>query len=96
MSDHFRLNEEQMARIEPYFSLSHGVPRVDDRRVLSGVIHVGRSALIYINVRELLLFLIFDLGELWHNFRSRRTIAFLAAEKWLFHLGEFAVLSVKL
>jgi putative transposase len=26
------LTEAQMQRIEPYFPLSHGVPRVDDRR----------------------------------------------------------------
>src|SRR5438067_13591508 len=29
----FLLSERQMARISPYFPLSHGVPRVDDRRV---------------------------------------------------------------
>jgi len=40
MSDHFWLSKEQLARIEPYFSLSHGVPRVDDRSLLSGIIHV--------------------------------------------------------
>ena len=45
MSDHFWLNEEQLARIEPYFPLSHGVPRVDDRRVISGIIHVLRNGL---------------------------------------------------
>lgn len=45
MSDHFWLCEEQLARIEPYFPLSHGVPRVDDRRVISGIIHVIRNGL---------------------------------------------------
>ncbi len=45
MSDHFWLSEEQVSRIEPYFPLSHGVPRVDDRRVLSGIIHVIRNGL---------------------------------------------------
>ncbi len=34
-----------MRQIEPYFPLSHGVPRVDDRRVLSGIIFVIRNAL---------------------------------------------------
>jgi putative transposase len=29
-----------MARIEPYFPLSHGIARVDDRKVLSGVVFV--------------------------------------------------------
>ncbi len=30
MRDLFWLTDKQMQRIEPYFSLSHGVPRVDD------------------------------------------------------------------
>lgn len=34
-----------MRRIEPYFPLSHGVPRVDDRRILSGIIFVIRNGL---------------------------------------------------
>jgi len=45
MSDHFWLSEEQLARIDPCFPLSHGVPRVDDRRVISGIIHVIRNGL---------------------------------------------------
>ncbi len=45
MKDLFWLTERQVARIEPYFPLSHGVPRVDDRRVLSGIIHVIRNGL---------------------------------------------------
>ena len=32
MSDLFLLSEAQMGRTERYFSLSRGVPRVDDRR----------------------------------------------------------------
>lgn len=36
MSDLIWLSEAQMRRIEPYFLLSHGVPRVDDRRIVSG------------------------------------------------------------
>jgi putative transposase len=38
----FLLSERQMARISPYFPLSHGVPRVDDRRVVSGIVYVIR------------------------------------------------------
>jgi putative transposase len=34
-----------MRRIEPYFPLSHGAPRVDDRRVLSGILFVIRNGL---------------------------------------------------
>ncbi|MFT8405035.1 MAG: transposase [Gluconobacter potus] len=29
-----------MEWIEPFFPLAHGVPRVDDRRVLSGIVYV--------------------------------------------------------
>jgi len=45
MSDYFYLSEEQIDRIRPYFPLSHGVPRVDDRRVISGIIHVLKRGL---------------------------------------------------
>jgi len=34
-----------MRRIEPYFPLSHGVPRGDDRRIISGIIFVVRNGL---------------------------------------------------
>ena len=43
MSDLIWLSEAQMRRIELYFPLSHGVPRVDDRRVISGIIFVIRN-----------------------------------------------------
>ena len=39
------LSEAQMRRISPYFPLSHGIPRVDDRRVISGIIFVIRNGL---------------------------------------------------
>ncbi|WP_246811259.1 IS5 family transposase [Mesorhizobium sp. AA22] len=45
MDDLLMLSPEQMRRIEPYFPLSHGVPRVDDRRVLSGILFVIRNGL---------------------------------------------------
>jgi len=45
MGDLFWLSDKQMQRIEPFFPLSHGVPRVDDRRVISGIIHVLRNGL---------------------------------------------------
>ena len=45
MSDLLLLSEAQMRRIEPYFPLSHGIPRVDDRRVISGIIFVIRNGL---------------------------------------------------
>ena len=40
MSDLIWLSPEQLVHVKPYFPLSHGVPRVDDRRVLSGIIFV--------------------------------------------------------
>ena len=45
MSDLFLLSEAQMRRIEPFFPLSHGVARVDDRRIISGIIFVIRNGL---------------------------------------------------
>ncbi len=45
LDDGWLLSEAQMRRIEPYFPLSHGVPRVDDRRVVSGIIYVIRNGL---------------------------------------------------
>ena len=45
MSDHFWLTQAQIERLKPYFPRSHGVPRVDDRRVLSGIIHVLKRGL---------------------------------------------------
>lgn len=45
MSDLFWLTEAQMSRLRPFFPKSHGRPRVDDRRVLSGIIFVNRIGL---------------------------------------------------
>ena len=45
MSDLIWLSDAQMQRIAPYFPLSHGIARVDDRRVLSGIIFVIRNGL---------------------------------------------------
>jgi transposase len=45
VSDMFLLSESQMERIEPFFSLAHRVPCVDDRRVLSGIVYVIRNGL---------------------------------------------------
>ena len=45
MSDLFWLTDAQMARLEPFFPKSHGKPRVDDRRVLSGIIFINRYGL---------------------------------------------------
>jgi putative transposase len=45
MRDLIWLSDSQMARIEPYFPLSHGIARVDDRKVLSGIVFVIRNGL---------------------------------------------------
>lgn len=45
MSDLYWLTDEQMERLRPFFPKSHGRPRVDDRRVLSGIIFVNRNGL---------------------------------------------------
>ncbi len=45
MSNLFWLMDEQMARLRPFFPKSHGKPRVDDRRVLSGIIFINRNGL---------------------------------------------------
>lgn len=45
MADLFWLTRAQIRRIAPYFPLSHGVPRVDDQRVVSGILHVIRNGL---------------------------------------------------
>ena len=43
MKDLFLLSKRQMARIAVHFPLSHGIPRVDDRRVASGIVYVVRN-----------------------------------------------------
>ena len=45
MSDQFWLTKAQLKRIEPFFPRTRGIPRVDDRRVVSGIVHVIRYGL---------------------------------------------------
>jgi putative transposase len=40
MSDQFSLTKAQLKRIEPFFPRARGIPRVDDRRLVSGIIYV--------------------------------------------------------
>jgi len=49
MSDHhFWLTEAQFERLRPLLpNKPRGVPRVDDRRVISGIIHVIRNGLMW-------------------------------------------------
>jgi transposase len=45
MSNLFRLSDAQMARLAPFLPKSHGKPRVDGRRVLSGMTFISRNGL---------------------------------------------------
>ncbi|MGN6363824.1 IS5 family transposase [Asticcacaulis taihuensis] len=45
MSDLYWLTDERLARLQPYFPKSQGKPRVDNQRVLSGIIFVNRNGL---------------------------------------------------
>lgn len=45
MGELFLLTDAQLRRIEAWFPLSHGVPRVDDRRVISGIVFVIKNGL---------------------------------------------------
>ena len=43
MGNLFALTDEPMERLKPFLPKSHGTPRVDDRRVLSGIIFINRN-----------------------------------------------------
>ena len=45
MSGLIWLSDAQMARLEPFSPKSRGKPRVDDGRVLSGIIFINRNGL---------------------------------------------------
>lgn len=45
MSKILMLTREQMMRIQAYFPLSHGIERVDDRKVISGIMYAIRNGL---------------------------------------------------
>ena len=45
MTDLFLLSRVEMRRIERYFPLSHGVARVDDRRIVSAIVFVIKNGL---------------------------------------------------
>ena len=49
MSNLFWLTDVQMERLRPFFPKSHGVPRDDDRRVLSGIIFFNHNGLRWCN-----------------------------------------------
>ncbi len=45
MRELFYLSTEQLERIKPFFPRSHGIPRVDEIKVIGGIIHVIRYGL---------------------------------------------------
>ncbi len=45
MAGLFLLSPSLMSKIEPFFPKPHGVPRVDDRRVVSGIVYVIKHGL---------------------------------------------------
>ncbi|WP_104936258.1 IS5 family transposase [Desulfobulbus oralis] len=45
MSQLFYLSAEQLERIKPFFPRSHGIPRVDNRKVINGIIYVIKHGL---------------------------------------------------
>lgn len=45
MNKLYYLSSAQFEKIKPYFPLSHGVARVDDLRVVSGIIYVIKNGL---------------------------------------------------
>ncbi len=47
MSELYWLTDEQMERLRPFFPKSRGKPRVDDRRVLSGITFIQRNGLMW-------------------------------------------------
>ena len=52
-SHHFWLSDAQFARLQPLLpNKPRGVPRVDDRRVISGIIHVIRNGLMWRDAPE--------------------------------------------
>lgn len=62
MSDLFWLSEAQVERLRPYFPKSRGKARVDDRRVLSGIIFIQRNGLM-VSARFLPQRLVLDAGD---------------------------------
>lgn len=52
VNDLFLLSDRQMARIEQYFPLARGIPRVDDQRVISGIVYVIKHGLQWKDARN--------------------------------------------
>jgi transposase len=71
------LSESQKARISPHFPLAHGVPRIDERRVVCGMIYVIKYGLQW---KDALPF--FTMEQLSHDcFQAVETIKARRAHK---------------
>ncbi len=66
MPNLFWLTDEQLQRLEPFFPKSRGRSRVDDRRMLSGIILVKRNGLRWRDARAA-----YGPAKTLHNRRSR-------------------------
>ena len=53
MGEQFWLTEAQLARMRPFFPKSRGRKRVDDRRVLNGIIYIQRNGLMWKDAPEI-------------------------------------------
>ena len=51
MTDFFLLSRVEMRRIERYFPLSHGIARVDNRRIVSAIVFVIRTGFVGATLR---------------------------------------------
>ncbi len=45
MAYEYWLSEAQLSKMSPHFPLAHGIPRVCDRKVMSGILYVLRNGL---------------------------------------------------
>lgn len=74
MSNLYWLTYAQMERLKPFFPKSHGKHRVDDRRVLSGIIFINRNGLLWCDAPK-------ECGpaktlyNLWKRWRDNRVFA---------------------
>ncbi len=49
-TSHYLITEAQLARLSPYFPRSRGKKRVDDRKVISGIVYVIKNGLRWIDM----------------------------------------------
>jgi hypothetical protein len=80
MTEIVTLSEAQMARISAFFPLSHGIPRVGDRHLISGIIFVTCNGLRWRDVSALptckgLRYLTVKADSLEHTAQARRLLS---------------------